>query len=157
MGQLKLHRRLTCERGSELIEFAIVAPLLLVVLFGIVDFALMFQRYEVLTNAAREGARIAVLDTYTYTDVKNRVTEYLSANGMTGQTFGATMIQENVRIGDPVSGPCISLRGVTVTYPYNFLVFGRVIRLLGGGAGITGKTMTVTAKMRFEGPIGTCT
>ena len=36
-------------------------PLLLVLIAGIVDFALMFQAYEVVTNAAREGARLRVL------------------------------------------------------------------------------------------------
>ena len=52
-------------RGAELIEFAFIFPLLLLVCLGIVDFGLLFQRYEVLTNAAREGARVAVLPGYT--------------------------------------------------------------------------------------------
>ena len=43
------------ERGSELVEFALVFPLLLMVVLAIVDFGFMFQRYEVVTNAAREG------------------------------------------------------------------------------------------------------
>ena len=45
------------ERGAALVEFALALPLLLVVLAGIVDFGFVFQRYEVITNAAREGAR----------------------------------------------------------------------------------------------------
>ena len=51
-------RRLASER-AELIEFALVFPLLLMVVLGIVDFGFLFQRMEVVTNAAREGARIA--------------------------------------------------------------------------------------------------
>ena len=47
--------------ASKLIEFALVFPLLLMVILGIVDFGFLFQRYEVLTNAAREGARVAAL------------------------------------------------------------------------------------------------
>ena len=43
------------ERGAELIEFALVLPLLLLLVLGIVDFGFMFQRLEVVTNAAREG------------------------------------------------------------------------------------------------------
>jgi Flp pilus assembly protein TadG len=62
-------RPLTCrkpfghgnETGAELIEFAFVLPLLLLVIVGIFDFGFLFQRYEVVTNAAREGARAAVL------------------------------------------------------------------------------------------------
>lgn len=54
-------RRVRSERGAELIEFALVFPVLLLVVLGIVDFGFLFQRMEVVTNAAREGARIAVL------------------------------------------------------------------------------------------------
>jgi Flp pilus assembly protein TadG len=50
------------ERGQALVEFAIVLPLLLLLLLGIVDFARAWNVYEVLTDAAREGARIAVVD-----------------------------------------------------------------------------------------------
>ena len=42
--------------GAELIEFAIVAPILLLLIAGIVDFGMMFRTYEAVTNAAREGA-----------------------------------------------------------------------------------------------------
>ena len=57
-------KRLKTERGAELIEFALVFPLLLFIILGIVDFGFLFQRMEVVTNAAREGARIAVLPGY---------------------------------------------------------------------------------------------
>ena len=50
-------RRLwACERGAELVEFAFVFPTLLLVMLGIIDFGFLFQRYEVVTNAARERA-----------------------------------------------------------------------------------------------------
>ena len=57
-------QRLRSERGAELIEFALVLPLLMFIILGLVDFGFMFQRFEVVTNAAREGARIAVLPGY---------------------------------------------------------------------------------------------
>lgn len=50
------------ERGQALVEFAIVLPMLLLLLLGIVDFARAWNVYEVLTDAAREGARVAVVD-----------------------------------------------------------------------------------------------
>ena len=49
------------ERGSNVIEMAIVLPLLLLLIMGILDFGFLFQRYVVLTNAAVEGARVATL------------------------------------------------------------------------------------------------
>jgi Flp pilus assembly protein TadG len=49
-------------RGQALVEFALVAPVLLLLLFAIVDFARAWNTYQVLTDAAREGARAAVID-----------------------------------------------------------------------------------------------
>ena len=66
------------ERGAELIELALVLPILLLVIAGIVDFGLLMQRYLTINNAAREGARIAVLPGYGLTDVQNRVTLFVS-------------------------------------------------------------------------------
>ena len=54
------------ERGAALVEFALALPMLLVVLAGIVDFGFVFQRYEVITNAAREGAGSHVCQDTTY-------------------------------------------------------------------------------------------
>jgi Flp pilus assembly protein TadG len=51
-----LRRWLSVERGHSLVEFAMVAPLLLVVVFAIVDFGRIFQSQVTLTNAARKGA-----------------------------------------------------------------------------------------------------
>ena len=75
-------RRFKSERGAELIEFALVFPLLLLVILGIVDFGFLFQRMEVVTNAAREGARVAVLPGYANADAEARVTDYIEAGGL---------------------------------------------------------------------------
>ena len=74
--------RLRSERGAELIEFALVFPILLLVVLGIVDFGFLFQRMEVVTNAAREGARIAVLPGYATGDVQARVQNYVQTGGL---------------------------------------------------------------------------
>ena len=81
MAALTTARRST-ERGQAVIELALTLPLLLVVVFGIIDFGFMFQRYEAVTNAAREGARIGVLADYTATEARNRALDYLVASGL---------------------------------------------------------------------------
>jgi Flp pilus assembly protein TadG len=83
MAALTTARRST-ERGQAVIELALTLPLLLVVVFGIIDFGFMFQRYEAVTNAAREGARIGVLADYTATEAQNRALDYLVASGLNG-------------------------------------------------------------------------
>jgi Flp pilus assembly protein TadG len=160
MASLMIRRRLTCDRGSELIEFTLVTPLLLLVFFGILDFGLLFRRYEVLTNAAREGARIAALPPpgYTENQIKARVTDYLTSSGLeTGATVltwpTPAVTTETVPVG---GGMCVTVKGVTYNYTNNFLAFGRIITLIGGGSGFTARTLTLTAKMRYEGPAIAC-
>jgi Flp pilus assembly protein TadG len=146
MAPLNIRRRLTCDRGAELIEFAIVTPLLLLLVFGIANFGLMFQRYEVLTNAAREGARVASLPGYEETDVRNRVNQYLIGSGFTATT--AYVAPAPVGVG----AACITLTGARVTYTYSFIGLGGIITLFPGGSGFITKDLTATALMRFEGP-----
>jgi Flp pilus assembly protein TadG len=148
-------RRLTCDRGSELVEFTLVTPLLLLVLFGIVDFGLLFRRYEVLTNAAREGARIAAIPGYSDAQIQQRVTDYLTASGLNTPTFPATgaVTSQSVSVG---GGKCVTVKGVTFTYQNDFLAFGKIITLIGGGSGFSSKTLSLTARMRYEGPALAC-
>lgn len=54
-------RRRRGERGVAAVEFALIVPLLLVVLFGIIDFGFAINRYAIVNNAAREGVREASL------------------------------------------------------------------------------------------------
>ena len=45
------------DRGASAVEFALIVPILLVVLFGIIDFGFAINRYTIVNNAAREGVR----------------------------------------------------------------------------------------------------
>ena len=83
MGALKLRDPRRCDRGAELIEMAMVTPVLMLILAGIFDFGMMFRAWETVTNAAREGARVGVLPAYTQDDdVRVRVEQYMQASGV---------------------------------------------------------------------------
>jgi Flp pilus assembly protein TadG len=85
-----LRTRTRSERGAEIIELALVTPLFLLLIAGMFDFGFLFRNWEVVTNAAREGARMGVLPDYacddTTTDVEDRVTDYMAASGITDTT-----------------------------------------------------------------------
>jgi Flp pilus assembly protein TadG len=137
-----------CERGAELVEFALVFPTLLLVMLGIIDFGFLFQRYEVVTNAAREGARIAVLPDYqanVQTNVQARVNQYLTAGGLTGTATVTVGAAQTMSVG----AQCIAVRPVTVAYQHQFLFLGPILGLLGGSA-LTDKTLHATSSMRSE-------
>lgn len=132
-----------CERGSELIEFALVAPILILLLAGIFDFGMMFRSFEVVTNAAREGARVGVLPGYQDTDVQARVDTYLAASGLTGP-------RTTTVLAVPVATPAgtFTARSVLVNYTYQFVILGPIGSAFGGTFG----TIPLKAKavMRTE-------
>jgi Flp pilus assembly protein TadG len=140
-------RRLRSEEGAQLVEFALVLPLLLLVVLGIAEFGFIFQRYEVLTNAAREGARIAVLPGYATADVEARVAAYLTAGNIPTTAANPAVAVASVAI--PVAGgPAISGRRVTITYTYTYMFLGPIGAIFGS----TYSTLPLTAvsEMRSE-------
>ena len=72
------------ERGAGLAEFALILPVLLVILFGIIELGLAFSRSQAISAAAREAGRLASLSTTTTADISNRVDVTLA-----GTTFDA--------------------------------------------------------------------
>jgi Flp pilus assembly protein TadG len=71
-------------RGVAVVEFAIVAPLFFLLILGMVEIGRMVMVQQIITNASREGARIAILDGTTTTEVKNKVKAYLTAANIKG-------------------------------------------------------------------------
>jgi Flp pilus assembly protein TadG len=82
---VRFARKACGERGAELIEMAIITPVLLLIIAAIFDFAMMFRSWEVVTNAAREGARIGVLPSYSAEDIRLRVREYMRVSGVAAE------------------------------------------------------------------------
>lgn len=89
-----------------MIEFAIVLPLLVLLLFGIVEFSLVYNRQQALHAAAREGARVASVETSTLTDISTTVD-----NALSGTAFGSS---PNTSVTPNVTQPCLNRVGETV-------------------------------------------
>ncbi len=66
------------ESGASLAEFALILPILLIMLFGIVEFGIAFNRAQAIEAGAREGARLASLQSTTQADINNRVNATLA-------------------------------------------------------------------------------
>lgn len=84
-----------CERGTEILEFAFVVSLLMMLLLGIVTFARAYNIYQSITRAAREGARMAVLPSCascgnSYLDPSTGVTE---ANSLVFSNYIAPVLE----------------------------------------------------------------
>ena len=135
------------QKGAELIEFALVMPLLLLLVLGIVDFGFLFQRFEVVTNAAREGARLAVLPGYSTSDVQTRVNDYLEQGGVPVSAGNPVISLSTVPI--PIAGgQTIKGKQVQVRYFHNYLFLGNVLGWFGGS--FSSVPLTGVSTMRIE-------
>jgi Flp pilus assembly protein TadG len=147
------------ERGNAVIELALTLPLLLLVVLGIFDFGLMFQRYEVVTNAAREGARVGVLPGYSQADAQNRALQYLASGGITGPAAACGSGVAGNRCAEAAfstttitgSTPAKTVDEVTVTveYVHQHVWVGPIMSLFGGSLGVV--TLRAVSTMRVEG------
>lgn len=143
-----LYRRLRSEYGAELIEMAIVAPLLMMLLAAMFDFGFAFRNWEVVTNAAREGARIGVLPGYNCSpgagvagDVEARVQDY-----MTGAGFPNTS-DYTIEVGTTTVGSFTSCV-VRVSMFQQLSSLGVIAQFFGGN--FTSIPLVAAAVMRTE-------
>ena len=73
-------------RGTSTVEFALVAPVFLLFLMGIIEFGRVMMVQNVLITAAREGARAAIISGATADSVIDKATSYASTCGFAGAT-----------------------------------------------------------------------
>jgi len=132
------------EKGAAAVEFAIILPLLVLIVFGTIEFSLMMFNKQVITNAAREGARAAIIwksPRLNDDQVRAVVNQYCSQNLI---TFGEDSGPEIDICPDYESSTiCPRNNGtetlpqrkdaasetpvyVTVTYKYDFLVLANL-------------------------------
>ena len=83
----------TRERGAALVEFAVLAPLLVVLVLGIVEFGWAFGQFNDIRHAAREGARLAAVNGGTPSEIAERVCEAVEG-------FGAGIVSLTVDLTD---------------------------------------------------------
>ena len=143
MLRFNRHARRHESSGQALAELAIALPVLLLMLVGIFEFARAYQIQQVVVNAAREGARQAVLQDVTTDSATAVVDGYLISGGVTTQTVVVTNAEAGT--GLPVT--------VQVSVPYSFALIGPLIRLASRDSGRTGPgdiTLSSQATMRHE-------
>ena len=97
-------RNATRRRGVAAVEFAMVAPLFILLVFGILEYGRMVMVQQVLTNATREGARAAVLDGATSDSVAAKVNTYLHGASVPNATVTINPTNPSAAaMGDPVT------------------------------------------------------
>ena len=105
------------ERGVAAAEFALLLPVFLLILFGIIEFGMIMYGREVVTNAAREGARAGIVQgppKRTSGDITTIANSYLTGTGV--NQADVTFTPAGVGLASP------NTLTVTAVYNYNFLI-----------------------------------
>jgi Flp pilus assembly protein TadG len=101
-------------------EFALVLPILAVLLFGVIQFGIVFNNYVTLTDAARAGARKGAVGRFAANPVGDVQTAVKNSAG------GLNQSQLNISVTSPwTAGSDVS---VTATYPYSISLLGLVVK-----------------------------
>jgi Flp pilus assembly pilin Flp len=160
-------KKITEERGAAAVEFAIILPLLVVFLFGIIEFSLMLYDKAVITNASREGARygilftpdprIPIVDTGGRKGITTKVEDYCEDYLVTFGTATGPVIEVDLEKPDGTlinNSSCVEADDeliVTVTYHYDFLLVPDMLAaFFSGGAFTGGSDIQAVSRMRCE-------
>ena len=147
-----MRTRIRNERGNALIETAITIPIVLLIAVGIFEFGRAYQTWQILTNAAREGARVSVLPGSTVSDVQSRARAYMQSGQLPNYSSATINVNQSqtISIGTGTSTASV----VTINYPFNFMVLNPVARLVSPGTTLGGAPLTLVASatMRNEAP-----
>ena len=130
------------KKGAAAVEFAIILPLLLILLFGIIEFGIILYDKAMITNASREGARAGIVfdpDGISDAEIRSVVKEYCSGHMI---TFGEDSIDGIDDIPITRAGENLT---VTVTYQYDFLVLPDFVTGIVGNINLSAQTI-----MRME-------
>jgi Flp pilus assembly protein TadG len=117
---------------------------------SIFEFGRAYQTWQVLTNAAREGARVAILPNSTTAQIQARVTQYMTDGAIGGVKTATIAVNPNqtVSLG---GGTTAKATTVTISYPFNFIVLNPVARLVVGNSTLGAAfTMNISSTMRNE-------
>jgi Flp pilus assembly protein TadG len=132
-----------------MVETAITIPILLVLMVGIFEVGRAYQTWQVLTNAAREGARMSITPGGTPAMTTALIRQYMNDGALSNYATAAVNVNKGSSIN--VAGTAVSASLVTVDYPFSFIMLQPVVRLVAPGATVGGPlTMRATAIMRNE-------
>jgi Flp pilus assembly protein TadG len=104
------------EGGQALVEFALVLPLLLVVVTGIIQFGVVFKDYIALTDAVRSGARVAAISRPAPNPTAQVQQATVNSGGSLGLDPGSVTVSSTWQPGADVT--------VSASYPYTLSIFG---------------------------------
>ncbi|MDM7987564.1 MAG: TadE/TadG family type IV pilus assembly protein [Smithella sp.] len=142
------------ERGVSAVEFALLLPVLVVIVFGIIEFGFILYDKQVITSASREVARAAIVRGANVTDINSAHEKYrtmpisfVSSSDLSAPSIlTAKGTSDCTSLGTDAFGTNLT---VTYTYEYEFLALSAVMGLIGGNLD-SSYTLQGSTTMRCE-------
>ena len=119
-------------------DVAITVPVLLMIGMGIVEFGRAYQTWQVLTSAAREGAKVAVVGGATDAQVESVVRGYMQAEHLSKASTAPVVLDRHVTVGGSTGTQ------ITISYPFDFVMLNPAAHLV-RPASTTGAPLTMSA------------
>jgi Flp pilus assembly protein TadG len=136
-ARLKAHRS-----GQATVEMALIAPILFLIIFGLVDFARAWSAHHVIADAAREGTRMLVVHDpgIGVNEAKAAIENRLATASLDP---GKALITFAPAAGEPERGTPMT---VTIRYAYDFWILGAFMKLAGDGTANLVSTITMRSE-----------
>jgi Flp pilus assembly protein TadG len=145
-GLLMGQRLIEIKRGAVMVELAIILPMLLVVLFGIMEFGFILYDKAVITNASREGARQGIVyranvttgdyQPYSVAEIQGKVNTYLDNGNLL-----IPPAAPSITVPDGIcTGTAVPLT-VRVEYTYPFFVLPNLVTSIAGPLTLRGESI----------------
>lgn len=132
--------------GQSLVEFAMVLPLLLLLVMGVFEFGRAWNAYQVITDASREAARVAVVASTPAADSAGVVDVALQALQRAALSTAQATITATVTPNGWDNAGRGDLATITVEYDHSFIIIGRLLGWAMGQETVTLKSTTVMRK-----------
>jgi hypothetical protein len=157
MNRVRLTEKIRSSKGATAVEFALILPVLLLILFGIIEFGLLLYNKAVITNASREGARAGIVYAYredpgnpgtpdlriSSDDIRGFISVY-TANHLVNFCPDDEDVAVTIEPENPVKLPSGDYLRVTVNYDYCFLLIPALSSMMNN------LTISGTTVMRAE-------
>lgn len=125
-------------QGGAMIEFALVLPVFLILVFGIIEFSIALYDKAVMTNASREAARAGVI--FRTPALTNEQIISVAMNACANNLVSFADASPQVTISKPSGSTIGNPLTVTISYEYTGLLLGQIISPINGTANITAST-----------------
>lgn len=133
-GRFSRRRR----RGAAVVEFAIIVPIFFLMVFGMIEFGRMVMVHQLLSGAAREGARQAIVNGATASAVEQTVRDFLTATSIDGEAASVTVSPD----------PATATTGIPVTVAAG--IDFETVSWLPSPFFLQGQTLNAASTMRHE-------